>query len=196
MRTFMLFIPTLIAFYTPSLMAYDDIENEEEDSYWQEGYTSRPTVAFESDIGLHMSSVGFGSQIALYQYLTSYFQVGQSFRYFRNDDEKVGPTDLHYGMDINMRLAPFQEFMFSPFLSVGFGYNQWQVDGEKISSPRVNYDAGLNIQLSRFFTLLMVHKDINFTNEAPITYWGQKVSSKSFTSDEVMLTFSLDNTMF
>ncbi|SMF21826.1 hypothetical protein [Pseudobacteriovorax antillogorgiicola] len=174
----------------------DSQELSEDELYWQEPISPPLAVTFEADIGIHMTPVGFGTQLAFYQHLSSFFQVGQSFQYFRQDSLSDGAQDLHYGVDANMRVAPFQEYMFSPFMRVALGYNQWQSLVQQNESARASYDFGLNIQLTSFFSLVLVRRELSFLSRAPETYWGQSVSGKNFASNEAMLTFSLDNRMF
>lgn len=175
-------------------LAVEGYENDAE--YW-EGYSPETrSVDFEANIGIHMMAQGFGSELKLFQNLTRYFQLGQSFQYFRDDQDAEEESGLHYGVDLNMRLAPFQEFMFAPFIAVGLGYNQWQEKGEQLNSPRVNYDLGMNIHLSKFFALTVVHRDISFVDASPETYWGQRVSDRNVSSNEIAMTFILNDKMF
>ena len=167
-----------------------------EQDYWKEYAAPSSSPSFSADIGLHMTPSGFGTQVSLFQFLTSYFQVGQSFQYYRNEEPELGDSQLHYGADLNMRLAPFLDYMFAPYASVAFGYNQWHEAIGIQSSARANYDLGLLVQLSKYLSLNLVHKEISFMDQNPSYYWGQKTGEKTISSNEAIMTFSLNNKMF
>lgn len=197
MKSFTLIVLALLLLLpSGSLRAFEGDDYATETQQWADPGSYDPTVHFETDIGILMTPVGFGTQITAFQYATPYFHFGQSIQYYRNDDDSVASQELHYSADFRMRLAPFIRYIFSPYLAVAVGYNRWLDEQGMVATPRVSYDVGLNIQLARFFSLVLVHQDLGFIDSAPPTYLGKPVYGKSVKSNDVMLSFSLDDTMF
>lgn len=147
----------------------------------------------ESEFGLLMSAQGFGSKLSLIQYLAEYFQLGESFRYFRQEANSGSPFNLHYDISAFMRVAPFSSFKYSPYASVTLGYDTWHTSGVASSSGKIGYIFGLDIHLTDFFGINLAHHELGFTGDTPKYYWGRQVEGKKFGYDEVMFQFRLDD---